>query len=250
MRTATPTAASAGRPEDGALLVALTKRRIKELDRLRDLGFKQIARLNDAADSMPRADVFDRMLGSKGQVMEYERLARAIRQIMVLEFELRGLFEAPDRNAPRRLRLVKSDRPDFDPPDYEDLLADLKEFDRLDSDEVRRDYRSGPLEDVVAGIRTVLGAAPPDDDPFAPPPVPAPVAPTPPVRLPHATVKLPEKPAKSESETRVPAQKLLALKAAARAIRATGGNGFRIPPKTAGAKKPRANRPNGRAPPR
>jgi hypothetical protein len=250
MRTATPTAAIAERPEDGALVVLLTKRRLKELDRLRDLGFKQIDRLNEAADSMPRAAVFERMLGAKGQVMEYERLARAIRQVVVLEFELRGLFEAPDRNAARRLRLVKSDRADFEPPDYEDLFSDLRDFERTEFDTLRPDYRTGPLEDVVAGIRKTLGAEPPEDDPFAPPPMreaARPVPAVPPAPLPRATVKLPEKAAKSESQT-APTQKALALKAAKRAIQATGGKGFRIPSQK--ARKARANHPNGRAPPR
>ncbi len=172
MRTAAPTAAIAERPEDRALVAALAKRRLKELDRLRDLGFKQIERFNAAAESVPRALLFDRMLGAKGQVLEFERLARTIRQIMVLEFEIRGLFQAPDRDAPRRLRLVKSDRPDFEPPDLEDLLADLRRDIRPERDDVRSDYRTGPLEDVVAGIRKVLGAEPPEDDPFAPPPKP------------------------------------------------------------------------------
>jgi hypothetical protein len=240
MRPAPNTATLAERPEDRALVAALAKRRLKELDRLRDFGFRQIERFNAAAESVPRPHLLDRMLGAKGQVMEFERLARAIRQIMVLEFEIRGLFEAPNRDA-CRLRLVKSDRPDFDPPDREDLFADLREFER-DLDDVRPDYRAGPLEDVVAGIRKDLGAEPPEDDPFAPPPKPRDAAP--PAKLPPATVKLPEKPAKSASET-VPAQKLLALKAATRAIKATGGHGFRIPPKKAQAKHRQ-----GRAPPR
>ena len=254
MRTAPTAAATAGCPEDGALVALLTKRRIKELDRLRDLGFKQIERLNEAADSMPREAVFERMLGAKGDVMEFERLARAIRQVMVLEFELRGLFEAPDRDAPRRLRLVKSDRPDFEPPDIEDLLAGLRDLERSDFDAPRPDYRTGPLEDVVAGIRKTLGAAPPEDDPFAPPPIraageaaPRNTAPdnvVPAAKLPPATVKLPEKPARSESET-APTQEALALKAATRAIQATGGKGFRTP-----SKKARPNDRHGRGPPR
>jgi hypothetical protein len=256
MRTATPTAAIAERPEDGALVALLTKRRLKELDRLRDLGFKQIDRLTEAADSMPREAVFERMLGGKGQVMEFERVARAIRQVVVLEFELRGLFQAPDRDAPRRLRLVKSDRPDFEPSDYEDLFGDLREFDRAESGTFRPDYRAGPLEDVVAGIRKTLGAEPPVDDPFARPPVPRNAARPAPQNaardnvVPHkppATVKLPEKPAKSESRT-APTQKALAFKAAKRAIQATGGKGFRIPSQK--ARKAHANHPTGRGPPR
>jgi hypothetical protein len=246
MRTAPNKAAIDQRPEDRALVAVLAKRRLRELDRLRDLGFKQIERFNAAAESVPREFLFERMLGAKGQVLEFERLARTIRQIMVLEFEIRGLFQAPDRNAPRRLRLVKSDRPDFEPPDLEDLLADLRRGMRPELDDVRSDYRTGPLENVVAGIRKVLGAEPPEDDPFAPPPKPK-TEEAAPAKLPPATVKLPEKPAKSESQT-APTQKALALKAAKRAIQATGGKGFRIPSRK--ARKARANHPHGRAPPR
>ncbi len=232
-------------------MAALAKRRLKELDRLRDFGFKQIERFNAAADSVPRALWLDKMLGSKGEVMEFERLARTIRQIMVLEFEIRGLFEAPDRDAPRRLRLVKSDRPDFEPPDIEDLLADLRRDMRPERDDVRPDYRTGPLEDVVAEIRKVLGAEPPEDDPFAPPAKPKTAEAAPPGKLPPATVKLPEKPTASQP---VPPQKALALKAAIRAIKATGGNGFRTPSKKSRAEKARtkeaqAKHRQGRAPP-
>jgi hypothetical protein len=240
MRPRTASAITAERTEDRALLAALAKRRLKELDRLRDLGFKQIARLNEAADAMPRERVFELMLGGKGQVLEYERLARAIRQITVLEFEIRGLFQAPNRDG-RRLRLVKSDRPDFEPPDREDLFADLREFER-DLDDPRPDYRSGPIEEVVAGLRKVLGAEPPEDDPFAPRPKPKAAEVAAPAKLPPATVKLPEKPATSEP---IPAQKKLALQAAVRAIKATGGKGFRIP-----SKKVQAQQRQGRAPPR
>jgi hypothetical protein len=253
MRTASNTAAIVERPEDRALVAVLAKRRLKELDRLRDFGFKQIERFNAAAQSVPRSLLFDRMLGAKGQVMEFERLARTIRQIMVLEFEIRGLFQAPDRDAPRRLRLVKSDRPDFEPPDLEDLLADLRRGMRPEIDDVRPDYRTGPLEDVVAGIRKVLGAEPPEDDPFAPPPKPKTEEAAPPpelraAKLPPATVKLPEKPAASPKPHL--AQEAFALRAAVQAIKATGFRGFRTPSKKVRAKKARAQHSQGRAPPR
>jgi hypothetical protein len=248
MRTARNTAAIAERPEDGALLAVLAKRRLRELDRLRDLGFKQIECLEAAARSTPVAAIFDRMLGSNGQVAQFERVARAIRQITVLEFEIRGLFEAPNREE-RRLRLVKSDREGFEPPDREDLFADLREFER-EWDDPRPDYRAGPIEAVVAGVRKVLGAEPPKDDPFAPPPKPKAAepasAPAQPIKLPSATVKLPEKPARVEP---APNQKKLALKAAVRAIKATGGKGFRIPSKKARAQKARLQQHQGRAPP-
>jgi hypothetical protein len=252
MRTASNKAAIVECPEDRALVAVLAKRRLRELDRLRDFGFKKIEQLNEAVDSMPRAVLFERMLGAKGQVMEFERLARVIRQVVVLEFEIRGLFEAPNRDA-RRLRLVKSDREGFEAPDREDLFADLREFERAELDDPRPDYRAGPLDEVVAGIRKVLGAEPPKDDPFAPPPKPktveaAPPAELRPAKLRPATVKLPEKPAASAKPA--PTQKALAVKAAVRAIKATGGHGFRIPSKKAQAKKARAQQRQGRAPPR
>jgi len=55
MRTAPNTAAIVERPEDRALVAALAKRRLRELDRLRDFGFKKIEQLHEAADSTPRA---------------------------------------------------------------------------------------------------------------------------------------------------------------------------------------------------
>ncbi|HEX4506665.1 MAG TPA: hypothetical protein VH722_13110 [Alphaproteobacteria bacterium] len=234
MRSAPPTAAIAQPAADAAEVARLTRERLKELDRLRDFGFMQIERFNKAADTVPTAVLLDRMLGAKGQVMEFERLARTMRQIMVLEFELRGLFQAPDRDAPRKLRLVKSDRPGFEPPDLEKFRLDLEPLeDLLD---IRSDYRTGPLDQVVAGIRQTLGAAPPENDPFAPPPERA-------AKLPPATVKLPEKLPQPDT---LADQRKLAVKAAALAIRANGGAGFRKPSKKQIAKR----RPNGRGPPR
>jgi hypothetical protein len=220
---------------DPAEVARLTRERLKELDRLRDFGFLQIERFNKAAATVPTAVLLDRMLGAKGQVMEFERLARTMRQIMVLEFELRGLFKAPDRDAPRKLRLVKSDRPGFEPPDLEKFHLELEPLeDLLD---IRSDYRTGPLDQVVAGIRKTLGAEPPENDPFAPPPE----WPAAPEKLPPATVKLPEKQPVPDP---LADQRKLAVKAATLAIRANGGDGFRKPKKTA------KRRPNGRGPPR
>jgi hypothetical protein len=120
MRTAAPRTATAVDPNDGADLRLLTWRWIKELDRLRDLGFVQVERLIREAEATPQGGLFqEALLERKGGVEQYDRLARVIRQVMVLEFELRGLFKAPDRDAPPKLRLVKSDRPGFGPPETE-----------------------------------------------------------------------------------------------------------------------------------
>jgi hypothetical protein len=248
MRTATPTSASADRPRDGTDVALLTRRRIKELDRLRDLGFLQVDRLTKEAHAIPQGEVFKALLGPKGGVADFEKLARAIRQIVVLEFELRGLFEAPDRDAPPKLRLVKSDRPDFEPPEAErpeKLFAGLERFEPFD---IRLDYRCGPMDQVVAGIRQALGAEPPEDDPFAPPPgraaapVPQPKQPQP--RAPAMRTRI--KPAKAEP---VSSQELSAMKAAVLTIKATGGKGFRARPAKPGKSRKSKHR-QGRGPPR
>jgi hypothetical protein len=251
MRTATPTAASADRPEDGADVALPTRRWLKELDRLRDLGFLQVERLTQEAQAIPQGEVFKALLGPKGGIVDFDRLARAIRQIVVLEFELRGLFEAPDRDAPRKLRLVKSDRPGFQPPDMTKLMADLKDpsdIEPLDLFNIRTDYRRGPMDQVVAGIRQTLGAEPPEDDPFAPLPerAAAPTLQPKPSQPKEPGMRVRTEPAKAEP---VPAQKTQAMKAAQFVIRATGGNGFRTPPAKQGkSRKPKHRQ--GRGPPR
>jgi len=252
MPAATPTIAIAQPALDAAGIAHLTQARLRELDRLRGVAFLQIEKLADACEKLPREQVFSALLGSKGQVMEVDRLTRSIRQIMVLEFELRGLFKAPDRDAPRRLRLVKSDRPDFIPPAPENFFLDLEDLEgpeRLEGAEelegfldIRSDYRTGPLDQVVAGIRKTIGAEPPENDPFAPPPG---RQATSTAKLPPATVILPEKLVTPDPSS---AQREAAVKAATLAIRAKGGDGFRKPGKA--AKRRPGKHKSGRGPPR
>jgi len=247
MRTAAPHTATAIDPNDGADLRVLTRRRIKELDRLRELGFVQVERLILETEGIPQGAVFQALLERKGGVEQYERLGRAIRQVMVLEFELRGLFKAPDRDAPPKLRLVKSDRPGFEPPEAEhpeNPFADAEPFELFD---VRMDYRRGPMDQVVAGIRQTLGAEAPEDDPFAPPPERA-VAPVPQPKPPQPKepgMRTRTEPAKAEP---VSAQKISAVKAAVLVIKATGGNGFRARPAKPGKSRKSKHR-QGRGPP-
>jgi hypothetical protein len=246
MRAAPATAAITEPAADPAEIARLTRARLKELDRLRDVAFLHIEKLADACEALPPEKVFDALLANSGRkVMDFERLARAIRQITVLEFELRGLFQAPDRDAPRKLKLVKSDRPGFQPPDLEKLRIGLDGLglDGTDYLDIRGDYRTGPLDQVVAGIRKTIGAEPPENDPFAPPPERR----QPPAKLPSATVKLPEKLAVPDPSL---AQREAAVKAATIAIRAKGGDGFRKPSKKALAKARLARQRGGRGPPR
>ena len=213
---------------------ALTLARLAELDRLRNFSFAQAERLMELPKVVPVEEA-RRMFGKKGTIQQFDRITRAFRQIVVLEFELRGLFNAPDRDAIRPLRLARPPKDPFKPEDLQKLLADLGKQD-LGTAKTRTDYRTGPIEDVVAGIRKTLGAEPPRNDPFAPrkdrPARPAQAAPA--AKLPPATVKLPEKP-----------QVNTAIKAAALALQAKLGNGFRIPPA-----KPKMAQPNPARPPK
>jgi hypothetical protein len=231
-------------------VTALTRQRLDELDRLRGIGMEKAMGLRSARNAAmpsPLLTPEQRFQLHMRYVDRFDRIGRAVRQIMTLEFELLGLFEAPDRDAFPKPRLIKPGlggvlarpQPEIGPvkpitlPEAKDLG-------------VRPDYRVGPMEDVVAGIRRTLGVDAPPNDPFAPSPTrkarqAAPVSAPMPARLPPATVKLPEKAALSP-----------AMKAALLAIKARHGNGFRIPslkPKAANPARPPKRRRN-RGPPK
>ncbi len=152
-----------------AEVALLTERRLEELDRLRDLGIEMAGKLSTAADALPLAQHYSRLTGRYGYISELDRIIRAVRQIVVLEYELRGIFEAPDRDALPKFTLIDHDR---ERPELTDLndLNDLRDPPEHDDLALRSDYRRGPLDVVVADIRKVLGAEPPADDPFSPPP--------------------------------------------------------------------------------
>ncbi len=154
-------------------LVALTLARIAELDRLREAGLAQAERLAVVAEGLSPLEEYKRMAGPKGTIQAFDRVAKAVRQVVVLEFELRGLFKAPDRDDDFTPRLGKEnllgDLHDYD--DYDGLfdfararrsLLDLNDL------RVRLDYDEGPLSALIADIRGALGVETPADDPFAP----------------------------------------------------------------------------------
>ncbi len=155
-----------------AEIALLTERRLEELDRLRDIGMDMAGKLSRAAYTLPLAQHYSRLTGRYGYISELDRIIRAVRQIVVLEYELRGIFQAPDRDALPKMTLIDHDRERPDLGDLNDLndLNDLRDPPERDDLLLRSDYRRGPLDVVVADIRKVLGAEPPADDPFSPPP--------------------------------------------------------------------------------
>ena len=213
-------------------LLALTERRLDELDRLKDLAYDRLGMIGRATAVMSMEQRVKAMLSPTSAGLEFNQLLRSVRQIMVLEFELRGLFKAPDRDAPRKLRLVKSDRPGFVPPAREVPAVELGSLeDLLD---IRTDYRRGPMDEIVGDIRKLVHTEAPIDDPFAPPAEKTvqPVEPAP-LKGPEYCMRArPAEPAPKPAPAYVEhTQNEPAMKAATLAIRNLSGKGFRRPSK-------------------
>jgi hypothetical protein len=252
-RPTSSTTSDACPPGGSENVAALTAQRLAELDRLRSIGFEQVRRLTAVSRLLTPEQEFRGLTATNGAIQSYARIARAIRQVVALEFELRGLFQAPDRDAPRGLRLLKPDRTSSERSESENFFSDLNDYGDLNDFEPRSDYRTGPLDAVVAGIRKTLRAEPPPDDPFAPATVRKPAspaaAPTIAPRLPTrpkiaARIRPQRRPDSAQAEPAPPqsAQAEPARKAASLAIKARGGDGFRIPAK--------AKNSRGRGPPK
>ncbi|HTJ64530.1 MAG TPA: hypothetical protein VL899_12025 [Alphaproteobacteria bacterium] len=235
-------------------LVALTLARLAELDRLRESGLAQAERLTAVAEGLSPLEEYRRMAGPKGTIQQFDRIAKAVRQVVVLEFELRGLFKAPDRDDFFKPRLVKEnllgdlydDDSYNDYGDYDDLfdfekarrglgdLADLR---------VRLDYSDGPIDALIADIRQTLGVEPPENDPFAPP---ADRRPGQTAILERMRATVADRPTLKPRKHGV--QVKPAVKAAVLAAKAGIRKGFRVPPtsvhnpNTPAARKRRRNR--------
>jgi hypothetical protein len=241
-------------PRDGsqpAEIARLTLLRLAELDRLREVGMAKAERLAVVAEGLSPADEYRRMVGPGGTIAQYDKVAKAVRQVVVLEFELRGLFKAPDRDDFFTPRLVKEnllgDLYDYDSyNDYNDLF----DFDKarrglgdLNDLRVRLDYSDGPLDALIADIRHTLGVEPPEDDPFAPP---ADRKPGQAAILERMRAAIPDRPA---TKPRKPGMQVKpAVKAAVMVAKAGLRKGFRVPPtsvhnpNTPAARKRRRNR--------
>jgi hypothetical protein len=138
--------------------VELRAQQFAELARLRALGMQNVETLSrwsagDLTDQEAKA-----LAGMGGFVMEYCRVAKAIRQVIVLELELSGQREAPDRDAIRAPR----EQDDTDP---QEQYGERRERDGIYE---RSDYDNGPLDLVIAKVRKALRADAPENDPFKP----------------------------------------------------------------------------------
>lgn len=186
-------------------VTAATRLRLDELDRLRAVGMAKAMELDAAGAALSPSPILtpeQHFRLNVRNVREFDRIGRAVRQIMTLEFELLGLFEAPDRDDAKRRMLKRDLSGRLGPRDVEIDLPDPVE--PTDLRDVRPDYRKGPMADVVASIRRVLGAEAPPNDPFAPdadlrletpkPAAPKPREAAPPSKPAPASVKLSEKP--------------------------------------------------------
>jgi len=145
-------------PPDDATAALLTQR-LGELDRLRGIGMEKARMLDGAVDGLSSVEMVERLSGRHGIIGEFDRIARAVRQVIVLELELRGLIPAVNRE----VREEKDDETLFSRAGI-GLERELSDY---QDDRTHPDYRRGPLHAVIAGVRTALDVKAPEDDPFS-----------------------------------------------------------------------------------
>ncbi len=132
---------------------------LQELARLRAVGMARAEEIGIFMNGGQPQVVADALLGRNGIIQAFARVARAVRQIIVLEREIAGLCKGPDRDAERAKREQASSAATAAQGDGPQPLIWSE----------RSDYDNRPLDQVVASVRKVLGADAPEDDPFAPP---------------------------------------------------------------------------------
>jgi hypothetical protein len=143
-----------------AAMEAFKGARLEELARMRRVGMACAERIGLAfAGGLERAEVAA-LAGKDGLLLRFLRTQRAVRQIVILEMELVGLRQAPDRDRARQARAVARKTGGGDARERPERPEDLRD---------RSDYDTGPYDEVVARVRRELGTAAPANDPFAPP---------------------------------------------------------------------------------
>jgi hypothetical protein len=156
---------------------AMRDRQMAELARMRAAGMATIERIGRWSDGLLSPAEVKELAGRRGIVNEYVRVARGVRQIIVLEQETMGWRAAPlrDVDAPDDVEGGAEDGDeDGALEEANDLEALERDYgatrERFGSDDDLDDYDTGPLDQVIARVRKDLNIEPPEDDPFAPPP--------------------------------------------------------------------------------
>jgi hypothetical protein len=160
---------------------AMRDRQMAELARMRAAGMATIERIGRWSDGLLSPAEVKELAGRRGIINEYVRVARGVRQIIVLEQETMGWRAAPlrDVDAPGDIEDGAEDGAEDGDDDgaleeADDLEALERDYgatrERFGSDDDLDDYDTGPLDQVIARVREDLNIEPPEDDPFAPPP--------------------------------------------------------------------------------
>ena len=146
-----------------ATIVAMTASQLEELARMRAVGMQCVRQLDRRAHG--RLDLLEEALfarGSRGVINDFVKVARAVRQIILLEQELAGLRPAR-RGGQNSKAGAKA------PPDLRGMAA-VKALDgafpKALGDDLLEYYDHRPVGEAVAWIRGTLGIAAPADDPF------------------------------------------------------------------------------------
>ena len=128
---------------------------VEDLRRLREVLMGHVERTDRQARSMLRLDEYEACNKSADPAIQCVRLARAVRQTIVLQQELLGLRLAPGmRHAAAKEGVAEKtatpEREDVDAPDLNDEAHEREELhDRDDTD----DYDGRPYHEVVDSIR-------------------------------------------------------------------------------------------------
>jgi hypothetical protein len=136
-------------------------RQLHELRRMRRVGMVFVHQLKLSARGKLDPDVETVFAHrSKGIIRDYATIARAVRQILLLEQELLGIRK------PRRDRKAKSEKVAAIAP-----AADSKQLGKLRplGDNLTEYYDFRPVGEAIGFIRETLAIEPPENDPFPPP---------------------------------------------------------------------------------
>ena len=141
------------------LLGVLTAgRQLNELARMRAAGMEWVGRLEDVLAGRIDPDLDPAFAKSRGFVFDFVKVARAVRQIMVLEQELTGL-----RPVRRRTPKDDGDEPDWSPGSRGRRRSSWRPL-RPDDGKDCYDFR--PVDEAVEWIRKTLFIEAPANDPF------------------------------------------------------------------------------------